>query len=176
MGLRQPLLVYFKHKFYLKTVNFREILTRIVRVEGDHADHLTTYDPIMFLIFFYILKSSMLLPCQDLPPSDLEELGSLFRRGRWDHRWRRGGRPTREIRSDFERSFPAIFRTCDQCCKLSYLAFSLVWGSKSESCSYFDKKYINKSLTFPLWAETKLKVSHCLVSCILCSKFLTYEK
>ena len=34
--------VLFKHKFYRKTACFSRIRTRIVRVEGEHADHLTT--------------------------------------------------------------------------------------------------------------------------------------
>ena len=32
----------FKHNFYRKTVGFSRIRTRIVGVEGEHADHLTT--------------------------------------------------------------------------------------------------------------------------------------
>ena len=40
-----PFFVYFcsvKHKFYKKTVDFSEFWTRIIGVEGKHADHLTT--------------------------------------------------------------------------------------------------------------------------------------
>ena len=36
------ILVLFKHKFYRKTVGFSGIPTRIVRVEGENAYHLTT--------------------------------------------------------------------------------------------------------------------------------------
>ena len=32
----------FKHKFYRKYIDVCGIRTRIVRVEGEHADHLTT--------------------------------------------------------------------------------------------------------------------------------------
>ena len=45
MGQPRPLLfifVLFKHKFYRKTVDVSRIRTRIVRVEVEHADHLTT--------------------------------------------------------------------------------------------------------------------------------------
>ena len=33
--------VRFKHKFYRKTVDVSGIQTRIVGIEGKHADHLT---------------------------------------------------------------------------------------------------------------------------------------
>ena len=33
---------FFKQKFYTKNVGFSRIRTRIDRVEGEHADHLTT--------------------------------------------------------------------------------------------------------------------------------------
>ena len=41
-GLFLFIFVLFKHKLYKKTVGFSGIQTRIVRVEGEHADHLTT--------------------------------------------------------------------------------------------------------------------------------------
>ena len=37
--------VLFKHKFYRKTVDVSGIGARIVGVEGEHADHLTTTTP-----------------------------------------------------------------------------------------------------------------------------------
>ena len=46
MGQPRPLFVYFKYYktqiLQKKTEGFSRIRTRIVRVEGDHADHLTT--------------------------------------------------------------------------------------------------------------------------------------
>ena len=46
MGQPRPLFVYFKYFktqiLQKKTEGFSRIRTRIVRVEGDHADHLTT--------------------------------------------------------------------------------------------------------------------------------------
>ena len=41
-GLFLFIFVLFKHKFYRKTVGVSGIRTRIVGVEGKHADHLTT--------------------------------------------------------------------------------------------------------------------------------------
>ena len=41
-GLFLFIFVLFKHKFKEKTVGFNGIQTRIVRLEGEHADHLTT--------------------------------------------------------------------------------------------------------------------------------------
>ena len=41
-GLFLFIFVLFKHKFYRKTVGFSGIRTGIVRLEGEHADHLTT--------------------------------------------------------------------------------------------------------------------------------------
>ena len=34
--------VLFRHSFLVKTVCFSRIRTRFLRVEGEHADHLTT--------------------------------------------------------------------------------------------------------------------------------------
>ena len=45
MGQPRPLLVYFRsfqQQFYRKIVDLSGIRTRIVGVEGEHADHLTT--------------------------------------------------------------------------------------------------------------------------------------
>ena len=45
MAKRRPLFVYFrslKQQFNRKIVDFNGIQTRIVKVEGKHADHLTT--------------------------------------------------------------------------------------------------------------------------------------
>ena len=45
MGQPRPLFVYFRSfqkQFYRKIVDLSGIRTRIVRVEGEHADHLTT--------------------------------------------------------------------------------------------------------------------------------------
>ena len=36
------IIVLFKHKCYRKTLGFSWIRTRIVGIEGKHADHLTT--------------------------------------------------------------------------------------------------------------------------------------
>ena len=41
-GLFLFIFVLFEHKFYRKTVDVSGIQTRNVRVEGEHADHLTT--------------------------------------------------------------------------------------------------------------------------------------
>ena len=41
-GLFLFISILFKHKYYRKTLCFSKIRTRIVRVEGDLADHLTT--------------------------------------------------------------------------------------------------------------------------------------
>ena len=41
-GLFLFIFILFKHKFYRKTAGINGIQTRIVRVEGEHADHLTT--------------------------------------------------------------------------------------------------------------------------------------
>ena len=41
-GLFLFIFILFKHKFYRKTVGFNGIRTRIVRLVGQHADHLTT--------------------------------------------------------------------------------------------------------------------------------------
>ena len=45
MGQLRPhfwfIFVRFKHKFYRKTVDVSGIQTRIVGIEGKHADHLT---------------------------------------------------------------------------------------------------------------------------------------
>ena len=41
-GLSLFIFVLFKHSFYRKNLGFSGIRTRIVRVEGEHADHLTT--------------------------------------------------------------------------------------------------------------------------------------
>ena len=45
MGQPRPLFVYFRsfqEQFYRKIVDLSGIWTRIVGVEGEHADHLTT--------------------------------------------------------------------------------------------------------------------------------------
>ena len=45
MGQPRPLFVYFRafqQQFYRKIVDLSGIRTRIVGVEGEHADHLTT--------------------------------------------------------------------------------------------------------------------------------------
>ena len=43
MGQPRPLFLFiFVLHYYIKTVGFRAIWTRIVGVEGEHADHLTT--------------------------------------------------------------------------------------------------------------------------------------
>ena len=45
MGQPRPLFVYFRsfqQQFYRKIVDHSGIRTRIVGVEGEHADHLTT--------------------------------------------------------------------------------------------------------------------------------------
>ena len=41
-GLFLIIFVLFKHKFFRKTVGVNRIRTRIIGVEGEHADHLTT--------------------------------------------------------------------------------------------------------------------------------------
>ena len=72
IGLPRPLFVYFRSFqtiYRIKTLDFIMIRTRIVRVEGEHADHLTTTTARVvsklyelgcclnasFTIFFYIL-------------------------------------------------------------------------------------------------------------------------
>ena len=45
MGQPRPLFVYFRsfqQQFYRNIIDLSGIRTRIVRVEGEHADHLTT--------------------------------------------------------------------------------------------------------------------------------------
>ena len=45
MGQPRPLFVYFRyfqHQFYRKIVDFSGIRTRIVEVEGEQAEHMTT--------------------------------------------------------------------------------------------------------------------------------------
>ena len=44
--------VLFKNKFYKKTVGISTIRTRIVRLEGNHADHLTTTSTIFITLVF----------------------------------------------------------------------------------------------------------------------------
>ena len=45
MGQPRPLFVYFRsfqQQLYIKIAGFREIRTRIIEVEGEHSDYLTT--------------------------------------------------------------------------------------------------------------------------------------
>ena len=57
VGQPRPLFVYFRSfqtQYYRKTLGFSGIRTRIVGVEGEHADHLTTTSALTlhdFLIF-----------------------------------------------------------------------------------------------------------------------------
>ena len=46
-GLCLVYYISFEHKFYGKIVDFSGIRTRIVRVEGTHADHLTNVTSIL---------------------------------------------------------------------------------------------------------------------------------
>ena len=56
MGQPRPLFVYFKYYktqiLQKKTEGFSRIRTRIVRVEGDHADHLTTTTAQLNILWF----------------------------------------------------------------------------------------------------------------------------
>ena len=52
----------FKHKFYRKTVGISGIRTWIVRLQGDHADNLTTTTSQMFLGVSY----SQSCPCRPI--------------------------------------------------------------------------------------------------------------
>ena len=47
--------VLFKHNLYRKTVGVSGIRTRIVGVEGEHADHLTTTTAL--IIFTFLMRT-----------------------------------------------------------------------------------------------------------------------
>ena len=52
MGQPGLFFVLFKHKFYRKTIGFIRILTQIVGLEGEYADHLTTSTAqLIFLLY-----------------------------------------------------------------------------------------------------------------------------
>ena len=54
MGHSRPLFVYFhsfQTQYYRKTLGFSGIRTRIVGVEGEHADHLTTTMALPILVY-----------------------------------------------------------------------------------------------------------------------------
>ena len=61
MGQPRPLFVLLKHTFFRKTGGFIGIRTRIVGVEGERADHLTTTTAPMsnLYILFTILSLSL---------------------------------------------------------------------------------------------------------------------
>ena len=48
-GLFLFIYIIFKHKFYRKTVGVSGIRIWIVRIEGEHADHLTTTTALFYL-------------------------------------------------------------------------------------------------------------------------------
>ena len=60
-GLFLFIFVLFKPKFYRKTLDASGIRTRIVRVEGNHADHLTTPLPLhgcLIVIYSFLISIS----------------------------------------------------------------------------------------------------------------------
>ena len=76
VGQPRPLFVYFrsfKHNIIEKALGFSEIQTRIVGVEGEHADHLTTTTARFIYVWLKILVNQ--LPCA--LESDLSKRGYL---------------------------------------------------------------------------------------------------
>ena len=78
MGHPRPLFVYFRSFqtiYRIKTVDFSGIRTRIVGVEGEHADHLNTTTAQIFPSYCSILcltqKYLPLSLCVSLSPSSL---------------------------------------------------------------------------------------------------------
>ena len=47
----------FQTQFYRKTVGFSGIQTRIVGVEGEHADHLTTTEALLWIFYITYVKN-----------------------------------------------------------------------------------------------------------------------
>ena len=52
--------VLFKHNLYRKTVGVSGIRTRIIGVEGEHADHLTTTTAQVGLVWAYVSYNTKL--------------------------------------------------------------------------------------------------------------------
>ena len=77
-GLFLFIFVLFKHNIKEKTLGFSRIRTRIVGVEGEHADHLTTTTANLLL-----LKSST--PHLDKRPLECTLICSSIRPGSWWH-------------------------------------------------------------------------------------------
>ena len=58
VGQPRPLFVYFRSfqtQYYRKTIGFSRIRTRIVGVEGEHADHLTTTTAPLKLLYLQLV-------------------------------------------------------------------------------------------------------------------------
>ena len=63
-GLFLFIFVLFKHNFTEKTVGFSGIRTRVVRVEGEQADYLTTIRALKFV--YHIVTNSLSGTCLPL--------------------------------------------------------------------------------------------------------------
>ena len=63
MGQPRPLFVLYENKLHRKTEHVSGIRTRIVGVEGKHADHLTTTTAsfVYFPFFFFVINLQMVL-------------------------------------------------------------------------------------------------------------------
>ena len=59
----RPLFVLFKHKFYKKNSRFQQNLNSIDKVEGIHADHLTTTGQFGYLISYQTGTSAKMPNC-----------------------------------------------------------------------------------------------------------------
>ena len=91
MGHPRPLFVYFRSFqtiYRIKTVDFSGIRTRIIGIEGEHADHLTSTIALISAVWKGTFRSIVLGTCKSVENDTTLTLSNWRLQKCWSWNWR----------------------------------------------------------------------------------------